>query len=130
MASPFMEDNQQEQRFNFVDTTATKRVFGLNKRIRAVAGGTAASKTISILIWLIDYCQVNQGREKFATVISESYPHLEQGAMLDFELIMKDRGYWKDARWNQSKHSYTFNTGNKLRFSSIDTYGKAHGPRR
>lgn len=50
--------------------------------------------------------------------------------MLDFENIMKDRGYWSDARWHATKHVYTFETGNKLEFFSPDTYGKAHGPRR
>lgn len=122
--------DSQERQFNFADTTATRKIFGLNQRIRAVAGGTSASKTISILVWLIDYCQRKQSRNKLATVVSESYPHLEKGAMLDFENIMKDRGYWNDARWNQTKHVYTFETGNKLEFYSVDTFGKAHGPRR
>lgn len=124
-----MEENQKNE-FHIKDTTATKRIFELKKRIRAVAGGTAASKTVSILIWLIDYCQSNHGRHKLATVVSESYPHLEKGAMLDFEIIMKDREYWKDALWNKTKHQYTFETGNVLEFFSVDTYGKAHGPRR
>lgn len=114
----------------FTDTTATKKVFELKKRIRAVAGGTSASKTISILIWLIDYCQVKQDRNKLCTVVSESYPHLSHGAMLDFQNIMVDRGYWKDSLWNKSEHSYSFDTGNKLEFISFDKFGKAHGPRR
>src|SRR5688572_8935087 len=45
-------------------------------------------------------------------------------------MIMKDRGYWDDARWNKTKHTYTFATDNKLEFFSVDTYGKAYGPRR
>jgi len=90
-----MNEDQLRQ-FNIVDTSATRKIFDMRKRIRAVAGGTAASKTISILIWLIDYCQTKQSREKLVTVVSESYPHLEKGAMLDFKTIMKDRNYWKD----------------------------------
>lgn len=124
-----MEENQLNKH-HFTDTTATKKVFELQKRIRAIAGGTSASKTISILVWLIDYCQRVQERPKLATVGSESFPHLKKGAMLDFEMIMKDRGYWSDNRWNKSDHVYFFETGNKLEFSSFDTYGKAHGPRR
>lgn len=120
-----MDDNKQ---FTFQDTTATQKVFDLKKRIRAVAGGTSASKTISILVWLIDYCQST--KNELCSVVSESYPHLEKGAMLDFENIMKDRGYWKDELWHQTKHVYTFETGSKLEFYSPDTYGKAHGPRR
>lgn len=122
-------ENQQSN-FHFNDTTATQKIFQMRKRIRAVAGGTSASKTISILIWLMDYCQRVQDRPKLATVTSESYPHLEKGAMLDFEMIMKDRGYWQDELWNKTKHTYTFETGNRLEFSTFDTYGKAHGPRR
>ncbi len=100
----------------------------MSGRIRAVGGGTSASKTISILVWLIAYCQSTPN--ELCSVVSESYPHLERGAMLDFENIMKDRNYWKDSRWHGSKHVYTFETGSKLEFFSPDTYGKAHGPRR
>lgn len=119
-----------ERDFHIQDTTATKKIFELEKRIRAVSGGTSASKTISILIWLIDYCQQSRNKDKIATVGSESYPHLEKGAMRDFEVIMKDHKYWRDENWNKTKHIYTFEASNILEFSSFDTYGKAHGPRR
>lgn len=123
-------DQKQQNEFNIQDTTATRKIFQLKKRIRAVAGGTSASKTISILIWLIDYCQTKQTGLKLATVTSESYPHLLKGAMLDFQNIMKDRGYWNDDLWHDTKHVYTFETGNKLEFATFDTYSKAHGSRR
>jgi phage terminase large subunit len=124
-----MEENQNRE-FSFQDTQATRKIFSLTKRIRAVCGGTSASKTVSIVIWCIDYCQRLQGKDKLVTVTSESYPHLQKGAMLDFETIMKDRGYWKDENWNSTRHEYTFETGNKLEFSTFDTYSKAHGARR
>lgn len=119
-----------ERPFSFTDTTATRKIFDLTKRIRAVTGGTSASKTVSIVFWIIDYCQVRQERNKLVSVVSESYPHLEKGVMLDFENIMRDRGYWVEERWNKTKHTYTFETGNKVEFYSVDTFGKAHGPRR
>jgi phage terminase large subunit len=125
-----VETQQENKTFTFEDTTATAKIFGMKGRIRAVAGGTSASKTISILVWLIDYAQRKQSKEKLVSVVSESYPHLEGGAMLDFQNIMKDRGYWDDKRWHGTKHEYTFETGNKIQFISMDTYGKAHGPRR
>lgn len=111
-------------------TTATRKVCALRKRIRAVAGGTSASKTISILMWCIDYCQSPENRNKLVTVTSESYPHLAKGAILDFQNIMKDRGYWRDELWHDTKHIYTFEAGNKLEFAPFDTYSKAHGSRR
>lgn len=123
-----MEEDQTLKEFNFADTEATKKVFGLKKRIRAVCGGTSASKTISILVWLIDYAQTNKNKK--VDVMSESYPHLEDGAIKDFKAIMLDRGYWKDECWNESKHLYKFETGTVLKFISVDKLGKAHGPRR
>lgn len=112
----------------FQDTKATKRIFQLNKRIRAVAGGTSASKTISILVWLIDYCQ--SSKNEIATVVAESVPHLKLGAVRDFKNIMISNGYWNEKNWNQSNHTYTFETGSILEFISFDKFGKAHGPRR
>lgn len=113
----------------FQDTTATKKIFQLNKRIRAVAGGTSASKTISILVWCIDYAQTAEN--ELITVVSESFPHLSGGAMLDFENIMRAQGYWNDDRWVKNPRAvYKFETGTKIEFISVDTLGKAHGPRR
>lgn len=125
-----MEVNQSIRAFNFCDTTATRKVFALKKSIRAVTGGTSASKTISILIWIIDYCQTRQKKDKLVSVVSESFPHLDKGVILDFKNIMRDRGYWKDSHWNETKHFYTFETGNTVEFMSVDSYSKAHGPRR
>lgn len=113
----------------FQNTTATKKIFQLRKRIRAVSGGTSASKTISILVWLIDYAQSTPN--ELISVVSESFPHLSGGAMLDFEKIMRAQGYWKEDRWVRNPRAvYTFETGSKIEFISVDTVGKAHGPRR
>lgn len=77
---------------------------------------------------LIDKAQSNDN--KTIDVMSESYPHLEGGAIKDFKNIMLDRDYWVSERWNESKHFYTFETGSVIKFISIDNIGKAHGPRR
>lgn len=125
--------DQTKNNFIFHDTTATRRIFNMDGRIRAVAGGTSASKTISILVWLIDRAisyPRERGKTELMTVVSESFPHLEGGAMRDFKAIMKDRGYWDDDAWHGTKHEYTFPSGSIIEFKSIDTYGKAHGPRR
>lgn len=123
-----MEANQQKETFNFQDTQATQKIFEMKKRLRAVCGGTSASKTISILIWLIDYAQSLPGKK--LDVMSESYPHLEDGAIKDFKGIMMDRNYWNDKNWNETKHFYNFETGSVLKFISVDKLGKARGPRR
>jgi phage terminase large subunit len=79
-------------------------------------------------MWDIDYAQSH--KKKVIDVVSESYPHMEQGVMRDFKNIMTERRYWKDERWNESKHIYKFETGSTIQFQSYDKLGKAHGPRR
>lgn len=112
----------------FKDTTATKTIFQLTRRIRAVSGGTSSSKTISILVWLIDYAMTVPNQ--VITVVAESVPHLKLGAIRDFQSIMTAQGYFKSSRWNQSDHIYTFKNSSFIEFISFDKFGKAHGPRR
>lgn len=76
----------------------------------------------------IDKAQSNKGRK--IDIVSESFPHLEGGAIADFKKIMMGQNYWKDELWNATKHFYTFETGSVIQFISIDKIGKAHGPRR
>ena len=113
----------------FQKTTATDKVFALTKRIRAIAGGSSASKTISILIWLIHYAQ--QVENKVITITSESYPHLRKGAIRDFQNIMIAHKVWNDDCWVQSPQAcYTFpKTNTKIEFTAYDSIGKAHGGR-
>ena len=109
-------------------TTATKKLLKLKKKIRAASGGTGASKTYSWAMILIDYAQSTEN--ELIEIVSETFPHLEGGVMEDFKNILKDRRYWKDSNWNATKHIYTFETGTRIKFTSFDKIGKAHGPRR
>lgn len=112
----------------FVETTATKKIFSLDKRLRCVQGGTSASKTISILIWLIQTAQMEE--DLLISVVSESFPHLKRGAIRDFLNILQSHNYFKDDEWNKTDFTYTFKTGSKIEFFSADQPGKVRGPRR
>jgi len=112
----------------FIQTTATKKILTLKKRIRAVAGGTSASKTISILLWCIDYAQSTKG--EVISVVSETMPHLKRGAIRDFLTIMEEHNMFEDKLWNKTDYVYTFGGGSKLEFFSADQPGKVRGPRR
>lgn len=113
----------------FSKTTATIKIARLKKKIRAIAGGTSASKTISILIYLIARCQSDKVKT-LTSVISESYPHLKRGAIRDFKNIMQQHEYWDDKRWNSTDSLYTFETGSQLEFFSADQADKLRGGRR
>lgn len=113
----------------FYETTATKKIVKLTKRIRAVQGGTSASKTISILLYLIALSQTDK-KKKLTSVVSESTPHLKRGAIRDFKNIMQEHNYWQDNRWNATDAIYTFETGSQLEFFGADQSDKLRGARR
>jgi phage terminase large subunit len=110
-------------------TTAFNKIASMNSRIRAVAGGTSASKTISILLYLIARAQTDKV-PTLTSVVSESFPHLKRGAIRDFINIMTAHGYYKDELWNRTDYIYTFETGSKIEFFSADQASKTRGPRR
>ena len=112
----------------YIATTATKKLLKLDKRIRGIAGGTSAGKTISILQILIDQAQTNSGI--LISVVSESYPHLKRGAMRDFLAIMEATGYFREDEWNKTESTYSFSNRSKIEFFSADQPGKVRGPRR
>jgi phage terminase large subunit len=117
--------------------TATKKILNLRKRIRGVAGGTSASKTISIIMWCIDYALALK-KSVTISIVSESMPHLKRGAIRDFLNIMQEHGYFNDSKWNKTDFIYDFTEldkdGNTIKkvieFFSADQPGKVRGPRR
>ena len=113
----------------FAETTALRKIARLNKKIRAIQGGTSASKTISILLYLIARAQTDK-EPTLTSVISESVPHLKRGVIRDFKNIMEAHHYWKDGLWNATDSIYTFETGSKMEFFSADQPDKLRGARR
>ena len=109
-------------------TTAYNKISALDKRIRIIQGGTSASKTISVLIYLISVAQSNSNLT--ISIVSESLPHLRRGAIKDFINIMKTHNYYKDERWNKSEFTYRFETGSIIEFFSADQSAKLRGGRR
>lgn len=113
----------------YVKTTATEKIIKLQKRIRVISGGTAASKSISILLLLIDYAQTDE-QPTLTSIVSESFPHLKRGVMRDFLNIMEEQEFFDPVRWNKTDYVYTFPTGSKVEFFSADQPSKVRGPRR
>lgn len=113
----------------YLQTTATNKIIKMKKRIRAVQGGTSASKTISILLYLIARCQTDK-KPTLTSIVSESFPHLRRGCMKDFLDIMESHHYYDDERWDKTNSTYTFETNSKIEFFSADQPTKVRGPRR
>lgn len=110
------------------DTTAFAKIEALDKRINIIQGGTSAGKTISILMHINDVATLNNG--VLISIVTDTYPNLERGAMRDFRNILRSTGrdiYWKE---NQAKHTFTSIFNNSvIEFFSIDQMG-ALGARR
>lgn len=113
----------------FYITTATKRIAKLTKKIRAIQGGTSASKTVSIILLLIGMAQADK-EKTITSIISESTPHLRRGAIRDFQNIMQAHNYWKPKSWIGNPPTYTFETGSIIEFFSADQADKLRGGRR
>jgi phage terminase large subunit len=113
----------------YLATSATHKLLKLKNRIKAVSGGTSAGKTISIIQILIDKAQSDK-KPKLTSITSESMPHLKRGCIRDFLSIMEEHNYFVPERWNKSDFTYTFETGSKIEFFSLDMPHKVRGPRR
>jgi phage terminase large subunit len=113
----------------FKETTAFRKINKLTKRIRVIQGGTSASKTISVLLYLIAYAQTDKVKT-LTSIVSESIPHLKRGVIRDFKNIMQTHHYWKEDRWNATDSIYTFETGSQIEFFSTDNADKLRGARR
>ena len=112
----------------YSETTALRKIRALRSRTRIVQGGSAAGKTIAILLTLINTAQTEKGL--LISVVSESLPHLRKGALRDFLSIMEGHDYFKEDSFNRSELTYTYETGSKIEFFSADQPGKVRGPRR
>lgn len=96
-------------------------------------GGTRSGKTYSILQTFILAIveEVNLGKPATVnSVVSESMPHLQRGAIRDFKSIMETEGLWEESRWNETQHTYTWQNGSILEYFSVDNAGKVHGSAR
>ena len=113
----------------YIKSSAYLHIKSLKKRIRAVQGGTGASKTVSIILWLIALAQSDK-KPTLTSIVSESFPHLRRGAMRDFLLILHEHNYFQDLRWDKTNNIYTFETGSQIEFFSVDQPEKVRGARR
>jgi phage terminase large subunit len=112
----------------FVVTTAIKKLYQLNKRIKVIRGGTSAGKTFGIIPILIDKAIKNPNLE--ISIVSESVPHLRRGALKDFLKIMMMLNRYRDVQFNKSTLKYNFTNGSYIEFFSTDMPDKLRGARR
>lgn len=109
-------------------TTALRKIKRLDKRVRLCRGGSAAGKTICILLILIDYAIRN--KDKTISVVTSTVPALRRGSYRDFELILKGLNRYKESQHNKSLMRYTFTSGSYIEFFSTESEERLRGARR
>lgn len=109
-------------------TTAINKILSLNKRIKAVQGGTSAGKTYGILPILINTA-INTPMIEIS-VVAESVPHLKRGALKDFKKMMHSKNNWRARWWNATDKKFNFPNGSYIEFFSADDDAKLRGARR
>ncbi len=97
------------------------------KRHIWVVGGTAASKSYSILQFLILKAAYSK-KPILISIVSESIPHIKKGCLRDFEKILGEM--FNQNRFNKTDLIYTFPSGAKIEFFGADDASKLRGARR
>jgi phage terminase large subunit len=108
-----------------------RNVKAFNNRIPIIVnqGGQGSSKTISILQFLYILSD-NSTKPLFITISSFALPHLKDGAMKDFDMILTNEGIYPDNVRNRSESKY-FIGKSEIEFVGIEgNEAKATGPRR
>lgn len=106
----------------------TLKAYNDKYRFIANRGGTRSSKTFSEL-QLFKIISDNSKRKRIITVVSHSLPHLEGGAIRDFDNILTDCGIEPDNV--RTKHPYIYRLNKTiLEFVGFDRPGKALGAAR
>ncbi len=88
-------------------------------------GGTASSKTYSILQLLI---RLAQRHKLLISITSESLPHLKRGCIRDFRNLLGDT--FDSGCWNATDHTYNWPEAGQIEFFGTDEPSKHRGGRR
>lgn len=103
------------------------KAFYNDKDIMINQGGTGSSKTYSILQLIIFLSQIEQNST--FSIVAESMPVLQRGAIKDFLKIFKEGNNFIDANWKMNPPIYKMGS-NTIEFFSVEDDSKCRGPRR
>ena len=117
------------ENFTYKPTTAFKKIAKLVRQndLAIIQGGQGASKTISILMLLIDLAW---REKKEITICSSELSKLKGTCIIDFIKILKDYNIYKLSEWNKSEMIYRFDNGSFIEFIGLDKSDVGKGRRR
>jgi phage terminase large subunit len=98
------------------------------KKIVAFQGGTRASKTYNILIWLVLQALTTKKR-KVISIVRSTLPALRASAERDFFEILQNMGLYREDRHNKTERTYRLRE-TLFEFFSCDNEQKVQGRKR
>ncbi|KAF0128028.1 MAG: phage terminase large subunit [Bacteroidetes bacterium] len=107
----------------------TEKAFSQGKKLIIHKGGTGSGKTYDLMLFLVVFVAMRQ-KGKVITVVSESKPHLDIGAIRIAQKILMDLGLSDQVVFNSTRAIFTFPTQSVIEFFSADRIEKALGARR
>ena len=123
-----MENND----FTYKPTTAFYMISDLlknNSRVFVIQGGQGASKTISILMLIID-AAYSANKAKTISIVSDELSKMKRTVIRDFLKIVKDWNIYDLGNWNKSENTFTFDNGTFIEFLGLDMHDVGKGMRR
>jgi phage terminase large subunit len=109
-------------------TTCFNKILGLEKRIKAIYGGSSSGKTFNVLAKLYQDAVDTPGER--ITIASNTLANLKKGAVRDLRNILLSRDAWKPECWKKSESIYELKNGSIIEFIGLEDETKARGPRR
>lgn len=118
-------------KFKYKPTTAFYKIQTLlknNSRVFVIQGGQGASKTISLLMLIIDLGF--RTKDKKISIVSDELSKMKRTVVRDFLNILKDWNMYELGNWNKSENIYTFPDGSFVEFLGLDMHDVGKGMRR
>lgn len=118
--------------FTYKPTTAFYKISALLKekeRVFVVQGGQGASKTISILMLIIDLGYSTNNPKKIS-IVSDELSKMKRTVIRDFLNILRDWNIYQLGTWNKSDNIFTFSDGTFVEFLGLDMHDVGKGMRR
>jgi phage terminase large subunit len=107
---------------------ALEALSGMSGRVRVLAGGARAGKTVAILQSIILYCGSHRGEGKVVTVARAKLTWLKASVLQDWLRLLKEYGLYSEADWNKSEMVYRL-FGCEVWFVGLDDMQRLHGRR-
>lgn len=111
-------------------TTTLEKIQALEnsgKRTWVIQGGTSAGKTVAILCFILNWALTHPNKK--CTIVSDTLPHLRDGAISDFLDICRETNVYELANWSKTLYELTLPNHSVIQFRAVELMG-SHGPRR